>query len=153
VADQVADGVRRPQVGAPPVAPGARRRSAILGHPATAPLATLIAGAGAAVYLYGTDPHQPGHWLPRCPFNWATGLLCPACGGTRMAYDLLHGDVGRAFHDNAVLLLAAPLALWMFGRWLVEGLRGRRWRLVAGPRASLAVLGVAVTWTVVRNLF
>ena len=56
-------------------------------------------------YLYGTDPHQPGHWLPRCPFNWATGLLCPVCGATRMAYDLLHADPVRAFHDNGLLLL------------------------------------------------
>ncbi|MEW2523186.1 DUF2752 domain-containing protein [Actinacidiphila alni] len=125
----------------------------MLGHPATAPLATLVAGAAASVYLYGTDPHQPGHWLPRCPFNWATGLLCPACGGTRMVYDLMHGDFVRAFHDNAVLLLAAPLALWLLGRWLVDGLRGRRRRLVVSPRVSMAVLGVAVTWTVVRNLF
>lgn len=132
----------------------ARRPSAVLlGHPATAPLATLVAGAAAAVYLYGTDPHQPGHWLPRCPFNWLTGLLCPACGGTRMAYDLMHGDVVRAFHDNALLLLAAPLALGLIGRWVVEGLRGRRWRLRVSPRVSLAVLGVAVTWTVVRNVF
>ncbi|MFF6954864.1 DUF2752 domain-containing protein [Streptomyces sp. NPDC008317] len=149
----MADGVRRPQVGAPPVSPGARRPSAVLGHPATAPLATLAAGVAGAVYLYGTDPHQPGHWLPRCPFNWATGLLCPACGGTRMVYDLMHGDVGRAFHDNGVLLLAAPLALWLCGRWMVEGLRGRRRRLVVSPRVSLAVLCVAVTWTVVRNVF
>jgi hypothetical protein len=149
----VADGVRQPRVGASPVLPGKRHLAAVLGHPATAPLATLAAGVAGAVYLYGTDPHQPGHWLPRCPFNWATGLLCPACGGTRMAYDLLHGDVGRAFHDNAVLLPAAPVALWLFGRWLADGLRGRRRSLVVGPRVSLAVLCVAVTWTVVRNLF
>jgi hypothetical protein len=40
----------------------------------------------------------------------------------------------------------------MCGRWLVEGLRGRRWRPVLGPRAQTAVLGVAVVWAVVRNL-
>jgi hypothetical protein len=118
-----------------------------------APLATLTAGLGAAVYLYGTDPHQPGHWLPRCPFNWTTGLLCPACGGTRLVYDLMHGDPVRAFHDNAVLMLALPFGLWMAGRWLVEGLRGHRWRPTLSPRAQYAVLGVAVTWAIVRNVF
>lgn len=127
-------------------------RRPYLHHPAAPPLAALAAAVAASFYLYGTDPHQSGHWLPRCPFNWLTGLLCPACGGTRMAYDLLHGDVTRAFHENALLLLASPALLWMCARWLVEGLRGRRWRPVLGARAQTAVLGVAVVWAVVRNL-
>jgi hypothetical protein len=124
-----------------------------LRHPAAAPLATFAAGAAASRYLYGTDPHRSGHhWLPRCPFNWVTGLLCPACGGTRLAYDHLHGDVTRAFHENALMFAVLPVALWMCGRWLYEGLRGRRWRPVLAPRAQYALMAVAVTWTVVRNL-
>jgi hypothetical protein len=121
-------------------------------HPALAPLATLVAGAAASAYLYRTDPHQGGHWLPRCPFNWATGLLCPVCGSTRLAYDLLHGDPVRAFHENALVLLLVPVLLWSFGRWLIEGLRGRRWQPALNPRAQYALLGAAVVWTVVRNL-
>lgn len=121
-------------------------------HPAAAPLVTLAAGVAAAAYLYGTDPHHPGHWLPRCPFNWLTGLLCPVCGATRMAYDLLHRDPVRACHDNALLFLVTPLAVWAVARWLAEGVRGRRWKPVLGARAQYGVLVVAVAWTVVRNL-
>lgn len=121
-------------------------------HPAVAPLGALAAAVAGAVYLYGTDPHESGHWLPRCPFNWATGLLCPACGGTRLVYDLMHGDPARAFHDNALMLLVSPLALWACGRWLFEGLRGRRWRPVMSPRAQAVLLSTAVVWAVVRNL-
>lgn len=139
-----------------PAAPGApvtaNRPGGLLQHPAAAPLGALAAAVAGSFYLYGTDPHQGGHWLPRCPFNWLTGLLCPACGATRMVYDLLHGDVVRAFHENALLLVVAPALLWMCGRWLVEGLRGRRWRPVLGARAQTAVLSVAVVWAVVRNL-
>ncbi|HEY5833841.1 MAG TPA: DUF2752 domain-containing protein [Streptomyces sp.] len=131
---------------------GAGRPGGLFRHPATAPLAALVAGVAASCCLYGTDPHQGGHWLPRCPFNWATGLLCPACGGTRLVYDLLHGDVVRAFHENALMFVVAPAALWMCGRWLVEGLRGRRWRPVLSARAQYALVGVAVVWTVLRNL-
>jgi hypothetical protein len=121
-------------------------------HPATAPLA-VFAGAGAVCwYLYGTDPHQSGHWLPRCPFNWATGLLCPACGGTRMVYDLLHGEMARALYENALLFALAPLAVWAGGRWLAEGLRGRRRPPVMSARTQYALLWTAVVWTVVRNL-
>lgn len=130
----------------------ARRGPAVLRHPAVAPLATLAAGAAAAYALYGTDPHQGGHWLPRCPFNWATGLLCPVCGGTRLAYDLLHREPVRAVHENALLFALLPVIAWAGGRWLAEGLRGRHWRPVLGVRAQQALLVAGVVWTVVRNL-
>lgn len=124
----------------------------VRGHPAAAPLGAAAAALAGSLYLYGTDPHQPGHWLPRCPFNWATGLLCPICGATRMAYDLLHADPVRAFHDNALLLLCTPFLLAVAGRWAVAGLRGRRWQPVLGARASYAVGAVLLAWAVLRNL-
>ncbi|MFI7387473.1 DUF2752 domain-containing protein [Streptomyces sp. NPDC049813] len=120
--------------------------------PAAAPLAVFAAGAAGAAYLYGTDPHEPGHWLPGCPFRALTGLLCPGCGGTRMAYDLMHGRFGTAWHDNGLLLAASPFVLYLLGRWLYEGLRGRRWRPVAGARLQVALLAVAGVWTVLRNV-
>ncbi len=129
------------------------RVARLLRRPAAAPLAVLAAGAVGAAYLYVTDPHQAGQFLPRCPFNWVTGLLCPACGASRMVYDLMHGHLAQAWLDNRVLLLVAPLALVMLGRWAVEGLRGRRWRPKLSRRAQAAVLLTAVAWTVVRNLF
>ncbi|WP_069813283.1 DUF2752 domain-containing protein [Streptomyces sp. TP-A0874] len=128
-----------------------RRRAT--GHPAAAPLAVLAAGIAAAVYLYGTNPHESGHWLPRCPFNWATGLLCPACGGTRMAYDLMHGDFAAALRDNAaLLLLGVPLGAYLGFRWLFEGVRRRRYRPSFGRLGTAAVLATAVCWTLARNL-
>ncbi|CBG70623.1 MULTISPECIES: DUF2752 domain-containing protein [Streptomyces] len=130
----------------------AERGLTALRHPAAAPLAVAAAGLAGAAYLYGTNPHEPGHVLPQCPFRYVTGLLCPACGGTRMVYDLMHGRFEAAWHDNRVLLLAAPFALALLGRWAVEGLRGRRWRPELKPRTQALILGVAVTWTIVRNV-
>ncbi|WP_049570610.1 DUF2752 domain-containing protein [Streptomyces sp. SBT349] len=122
-------------------------------HPAVLPLATLAAGIAGAAYLWRTNPHEGGRFLPRCPVNWLTGLDCPSCGGTRMTYDVLHGDLAAAFQDNAVLLLlGVPLALWLGGRWLHEGLRGRRYRPSLGRRTVAALLGVALVWAVVRNV-
>ncbi|MFJ2607795.1 MULTISPECIES: DUF2752 domain-containing protein [unclassified Streptomyces] len=117
-----------------------------------APLAVLAAGAAAAAYLYGTDPHQPGHLLPQCPFRLLTGLLCPACGGTRMVYDLMHGHYAAAWLDNRLLLLASPLALGLLGRWTWEGLRGRRWQPEIGRWGQAAILVTAVAWTIARNV-
>ncbi|MDT0343154.1 DUF2752 domain-containing protein [Streptomyces sp. DSM 44938] len=123
-----------------------------MSHPALPPLAALAAGGAGAAYLWRTNPHEGGRLLPRCPFNWATGLDCPACGGTRMTYDMLHGDLAAAFQDNAyLLLLGVPLVLWVGGRWLYEGLRGRRYRPRFGRRGSAALLGSAVAWAVLRN--
>jgi hypothetical protein len=119
---------------------------------AAAPLAVLTAGAAGAAYLYTTDPHEPGHLLPACPFHFVTGLLCPACGGTRMVYDLMHGHLAQAWADNRLLLLAAPFALALLARWSWEGLRGRRWSPRFGRRTQLAILTTAVLWTVARNL-
>ena len=124
---------------------------ALLRAPATAPAAVLAAAAAGAAYLYTTDPHQPGHLLPRCPFRLVTGWLCPACGGTRMAYDLMHGHFTQAWLDNRALLLASPFALTLLARWAAEGLRGRKWHPTLSPRAQLTVLVLAVAWTVVRN--
>ncbi|MER7057286.1 MULTISPECIES: DUF2752 domain-containing protein [unclassified Streptomyces] len=133
----------------PPAPPAGRR---LPWHPAAAPLAVLVAGAAGAGYLWFTDPHESGHLLPRCPFRFVTGLLCPACGGTRMTYDLMHGHFAAAWLDNRALLLAAPFALALWGRWTVEGLRGRSWRPRIAPWAQALILVTAVAWTVARNL-
>ncbi|WP_330317171.1 DUF2752 domain-containing protein [Streptomyces platensis] len=114
---------------------------------------TLGAGAAGSVYLWHTDPHQPGQLLIPCPFKWATGLLCPLCGGTRMAYDLMHGEVVTAFHDNAVLLtLGGPVVAYAVVRRLVAGLRGREYRPRLSGRGNAVLLGIAAAWMLARNL-
>ncbi|MEU5210255.1 DUF2752 domain-containing protein [Streptomyces sp. NPDC020742] len=113
----------------------------------------LGVGAAAALYLWHTDPHRPGQALIPCPFRMMTGILCPGCGGTRMAYDLMHGDVVTAFHDNAVLLtLGVPAVAYVAVRWLVAGLRGRPYRLKLNARGNAVVFSIAAVWMVARNL-
>ena len=125
---------------------------ALLRHPVVAPLAVLSAGVAGAGYLYGTNPHEPGHLLPQCPFRFLTGWLCPACGGTRMVYDVMHGNFTAAWLDNRLLLLVSPFALGLLGRWAWEGLRGRRWRPQLSGRTQVLILVTAVIWGVVRNI-
>ncbi|RAS65470.1 uncharacterized protein DUF2752 [Lentzea atacamensis] len=116
-----------------------------------APLGVLALGGAGAVLLLFVDPNQPGNLLPKCPFNWLTGLNCPACGATRMVHALLHGDVVGAFHFNAVLLaLGVPLAVWLFARWTRDRWTGER-RSVP-KRVGVVVLVVAAVWGVGRNL-
>lgn len=119
---------------------------------ARVPLAVLAGGAAGVAWLLVQDPHEPGHLFPRCPFRLVTGLQCPACGGTRVVYDLLHLDVPAAWRDNALLLLVSPVLLWLLARWLVAGLQGRTVHLALGSTGARVLLGTAVTWAVVRNL-
>lgn len=98
-----------------------------------------------------TSPPVPGRLLPSCPLRATTGLLCPACGGTRMVYDLVHGQFAAAWLDNRALSLAAPLALALWGRWTLEGLRGRAWRPRIGPWGRALILTVPVVWATARN--
>lgn len=130
----------------PAVSTSARRRAVL------APAAVLLSGLAACTYLYTTDPHEPGHLLPACPLRAVTGLLCPACGATRMTYDLMHGDVAHAWRDNALLLLLTPLVLWLLVRWSVASLRGRAVPLRAPAWTGPVVLTTAFGWTIARNL-
>ncbi|MFG2720570.1 DUF2752 domain-containing protein [Streptomyces sp. NPDC048416] len=119
---------------------------------ALAPVVLTAAAAAGLVYLYGHSPYDSAQLLPRCPFHWVTGLNCPACGGTRMTYALLHGDVAAALRANPALCAALPYGAYAYGRWAVARLRGHLHRHPLGPRGVRLVLGTAVLWTVVRNV-
>lgn len=121
---------------------------------ALAPPVAVAAGLGAAcVAVWIGDPTTPGGFLPVCPTKALFGIDCPGCGGMRMAYSLMHGDIPAALHYNAVSLVFVLLFVWSMVAWTVGRLRGRtvdswlHWRWT--PLTVAVVLGV---WFVVRNL-
>lgn len=117
------------------------------------PLGYVGAGAGTAVVLGGAlgyvglvDPHDPASVYPPCPFRWLTGWNCPFCGGLRMTYDVVHGDLAAALHDNAFVLVGIPmLVVWL----LVRRARGAA---SLSPTTLVTVVVATVVWTVLRNL-
>lgn len=107
---------------------------------------TAVALGGALGYVALADPHSPASIYPPCPFRWLTGLNCPFCGGLRMTYDVLHGDLAAAVHDNAFALVAIPmLAAWVLVR------RARGTSPLSTPALVTGVIAT-VAWTVLRNL-
>ena len=75
--------------------------------------AGTVAAVGGLAYLGTHDPHVTGSY-PQCVLYSLTGIYCPACGGTRAAYDLMHGDVAGAFARNpAVPVLLVAVLLWV----------------------------------------
>jgi len=106
-------------VGPQPVPPR-RARPAALIFVVTVLLTLAVLGTGAILFFF--DPTKHGFY-PICLFHALTGWNCPGCGGTRAAYQLLHGHLLRALHDNALFVFAlTTLVIW--GAW--QG--GRRMR-------------------------
>ncbi|WP_074320059.1 DUF2752 domain-containing protein [Mycobacteroides abscessus] len=117
-----------------------------------APVAVgAVAVAGCAAIWLG-DPTTPGGVLPVCPFKALTGLDCPACGGLRMVYSLMHGDVLAALRYNAVALVALGFLAVCFVAWTRSRWRGAAdWNppWLRGWVASI-ILVVFAAWFVIR---
>ncbi|AFJ35952.1 DUF2752 domain-containing protein [Mycobacterium sp. MOTT36Y] len=108
--------------------------------------ATGLALGGALGYVALADPHNPASIYPPCPFRWLTGWNCPFCGGLRMTYDVVHGDLAAALHDNVFVLVAIP----MLAAWLV--VRRARGASPLSRPVLLTVIVATAVWTVARNL-
>lgn len=124
---------------------GAPRRRAWLGPVA---LAGVVVAGCAAVAL----SDDAAELVPACPFRSLTGLDCPLCGGTRAVRALGAGHLGRALGSNLLVVLAVPLVLLAWARWLDREVRpGRERRSAPGWLLPAAVVA-AVAFTVARNL-
>ena len=124
---------------------GAGRRASL-----TAPLVTAGAVVLATVVLAVRDPHAAGSY-GGCPLYVLTGLWCPACGGLRATHDLAHGDLAGAWSMNPLWVLAVPVVVVLWGRWLARAARGRR--AAPAPVWAAWVFGVVVVgFGALRNI-
>jgi len=114
--------------------------------------AAALAACGCAT-LWFADPTTPGGVLPVCPTKALFGIDCPGCGGMRMVYSLMHGNIGAAVHYNALSIVAVAMMVWAYGAWVLGLLQKRRvrsWQHISWlPKAALPVV---LVWFVVRNL-
>lgn len=79
---------------------------------------------------------------PPCPLRTLTGVPCPACGMTRLADALTHGDIGRALAADPIgvaLLVTIAVLACLF---LVARLRQRDPPGWTGAWAFVGVLSV-----------
>lgn len=113
--------------------------------------ALAFAGIAAAAVLFFFDPAK-NSFYPVCQFHLLTGLYCPGCGATRASYQLLHGNLLAAVHDNALFVVSLA-ALAARGAWY---LRRKFYNQPVGffipPIALWVFLGVAIVFVVLRNL-
>jgi hypothetical protein len=112
-------------------------------------LVAAVLGSGAVLFFF--DPARRGFY-PICLFHSLTGLNCPGCGATRAAYQLLHGHLLRALHDNALFVLALT-ALTARSAWFVlQKIRRHPVVFVLSPLMLWALLITAFVFTGLRNL-
>lgn len=106
---------------------------------------------GAVGYIAAHNPHVPGATFV-CPLYAATGLYCPGCGGTRAVYDLSHGDLLGALAMHPLLVLAIPVLVALWVRWVMRarGASLREWPFP--PWLGYAIPAVIVAFTVLRNV-
>jgi hypothetical protein len=107
----------------------------------------------ATLALHVRDPHVSGSWGV-CPLYALTGLYCPGCGGLRGVNDLSSGHLGAAASSNLLLVVLAPVAVVLLGRWALASWRGEEIQVVPTvPRwLSTGLILLALAFTILRNL-
>lgn len=110
-----------------------------------------VAAAGAMAMVYFFNPSAYGFY-PVCQFHRLTGLNCPGCGATRAVYALLHGNIGTAVRDNALLVFGLAGAAVRGGWQGLNRLRGRPNGEFFPPRWLVPLLVVLGVFAVLRNL-
>jgi hypothetical protein len=83
-----------------------------------------------------------------------TKLYCPACGSTRAAHQLLHGNFKSAIKLNALFVLGAPALALPVYRYLHQSLeKGSLERdLLLDPPWQKALIAIAFGFAFLRNL-
>jgi hypothetical protein len=105
----------------------------------------------ALAVLFFFNPATHGFY-PVCLFHVLTGFYCPGCGGTRAVYQLLHGHLLRALHDNALFVLTLTGLTAQGARFVVQKIRNRPAAFTVSPIMLRAFLVTVFVFTVLRNL-
>lgn len=113
-------------------------------------ITAVVVIVAAIVYFY-FDPSS-SRLFPRCLFLETTGVKCPGCGSQRAVHALLHGQVGEAWHYNAMMVVGIPL----IGFYLLVSVMQERWqrlyRVLFSRVVLLSLVGLIVLWWVLRNV-
>ncbi|HPS77520.1 MAG TPA: DUF2752 domain-containing protein [Thermoanaerobaculaceae bacterium] len=57
-----------------------------------------------------------------CPIRLLGGDWCWGCGITRACWHVIHGDLAGALARNRLVILVAPLLLFLYLRWVFRTL-------------------------------
>lgn len=120
--------------------------------PERAASASLALGALASCAVIATvDPERGGPY-PVCPTRALLALDCPVCGTLRGLHALSRGQVAAALSHNVLLLIAVPIGVAVWLRWVMSAL-GRSGPAPVVPSWAIpTAITAAAVFTVVRNV-
>lgn len=104
----------------------------------------------AVAVLAVRNPYAGGSY-GFCPIRGVTGWWCPGCGGLRAVHDLAHLDLTAAWGMNPLVVVAVPVLVALWARWLVLTWRGKPTG-VLGVRGAVMLAVILVGFAVARNL-
>ena len=104
------------------------------------------------LYYFANSPYI--EMIPKCWVYQTTGILCPACGGTRCVIFLLRGNWVEAFFSHTIFLIGI---LYLFLINIVYLINVRRETKIATwlfPKYWYAIIFsvLLVIYTIIRNL-
>jgi hypothetical protein len=120
-----------------------------------APLSVLPPAALAIWYVLAFNPtDRVADPTGPCLWHALTGINGPSCGGTRMVWYLLHGDLLEAARHHLMALIALPFVTYAFVQWMAWHTFGLRLPAFRPSNRLLVAYGVAFLLfsTVLRNL-
>ena len=120
-----------------------------------APLAVLPPVVAALGYVLAFNPtDRVGDPTGPCLWHMLVGIDGPGCGGTRMVWYLLHGDLVQAARHHLAALIAVPFLLYAFAAWTANWTFGARLpQFRPSGKLVVAYLVAFVLYSVVlRNL-
>ncbi len=116
----------------------------------TISILTICAGIGIVIY-YNIDPAQ-SFLAPKCAFRLLTGYDCPACGGQRALYAVLHGQWLDALRFNPFLLLSVPYVAAVFYTSFCKSRFAVTMRRYVQHRATVfCYVALFFIWWILRN--
>jgi len=120
----------------------------------TAPLWALAPLVAAAAFVNRFNPtDRVADPTGPCLWHATTGINGPTCGGTRMFYYLIHGNLVEAARHHLPALIAVPFLSYLWLRWMLgrfgvrlPALRLNRWVVIG------YIVFFLIFSTVLRNL-
>lgn len=120
-----------------------------------APLAVWAMLAAATAYVLAFNPtDRIADPTGPCLWHALFGIDGPSCGGTRMYWYLIHGNLVQAARHHLAALVGLAYGGYALILWTVGSLTGRQLRLWVPGRRTIAVyLALFLLYsTVLRNL-
>ena len=91
--------------------------------------------------------------FPSCRFFQLTGYLCPACGNTRAALELLHGHLLRSLGYNPMIVVFGLMLLCLYGEAVCLALGKPRQFLPKRAAPLITVVCAVLLFDILRNFF